>query len=142
MVSSSLSSVTRLNFAGHPSSGPIASQAAAKILIRRTEIVLHSSAVRMVASCSLLFISHLRAGKLCPSAGCYVLVALRPVGRLFRIGTRAPGTVRQATLHRHGDLRHHVPGSIIRSELPATSKLASDVFQEPVALLGQERGCG
>jgi hypothetical protein len=50
--------------------------------------------------------------------------------------------VRQPALHGHSDLRYRVPGSIIRSDLPALSKLASHIFQELVALLGQECCCG
>ena len=55
-------------------------------------------------------------------------------------------TIRQPVLHGCGDgcgdLGYRVPGSIIRPELPATPKLIGHVFQEPVALPGQELCCG
>jgi hypothetical protein len=58
-----------------------------------------------------------------------VLVKPRPAGRLFRIGTRAPGTVRQTALYCRGDPSHNA-----RLDLPALSKLVGHIAQESIAL--------
>ena len=60
-------------------------------------------------------------------------------------------TIRQIVVHQSslhgcgdgcGDLHHRVPGPVAWPEFPATPKLIGHVFQEPVALPGQELCCG